>query len=239
MKTLSLIHEKIKKLSFPKKLLQYISLDENLIIGYGTKRICYLHPADESKVIKVAKFQDKWILCHQQSLAEWKVFSHLSKKGKHFKFISYCTDWVATNKGPGIIFERPITSNGTSTTLRSYIFQKKTSPAEAKQKIVNFTVHAANLGIPISDFNIDNFVIENSDTSYSLTMVDGVGARKPGLKLSTMLLFPCYARYRTKKQFLKQKKHIFQCVNEVYAGDINFKSAQPICKPISENSLGS
>jgi len=165
-------------------------LNDSSILSYGSNRVCYLDETNPSKIIKVARHPESWKKDHRQSFSEWYVSKSIASANSDC-FISQCQSWVRTNKGPGLVVDRIVDDHGQSITLRKLLFRRELNVEHAllliEKIIYNFSVN----GVPASDFNIDNFVIEGEHANNKLVMIDGFSPKKINLKHG----FFCIVKY--------------------------------------------
>ncbi|PHO16786.1 hypothetical protein CPU12_13860, partial [Malaciobacter molluscorum LMG 25693] len=69
-------------------------------IGKGTNRLCFIHPQDENKCIKITYSND-----FSESLKEIKYYKFLQKKNISWKFLVKYYGSVETSLGKGEIFD--------------------------------------------------------------------------------------------------------------------------------------
>ena len=70
-------------------------------IGVGQERICYRHPEDDSRIIKIQKGES-----NKQTRRELKLYKHLSRrKMSNFEHIPRYYGMVQTNQGEGFVVD--------------------------------------------------------------------------------------------------------------------------------------
>lgn len=74
-------------------------LDESLFLGKGTKRICYRHPQDAGKCIKIDLNEKRKV-----TPKELKYYKRYVRKGVRFDLIAPYYGEVMTNEGKGYVF---------------------------------------------------------------------------------------------------------------------------------------
>ena len=75
-------------------------LDESLLVGKGANRICYQHPVEREKCIKIPKVSN----CQTQAL-ECEYFKLLYTNNISWKHLSHYYGEVNTNIGRGYVYE--------------------------------------------------------------------------------------------------------------------------------------
>ncbi len=97
-------------------------LDNNLLIAKGGERDCYLHPNDNSKVIKTLHTQGNH---NNQNELEFNYMNYLKKRKTDLSYVTDCYGYVKTNLGKGLVFDRVLDYNGTpSKSFRYYLANK-------------------------------------------------------------------------------------------------------------------
>ncbi|MCH4811235.1 YrbL family protein [Vreelandella neptunia] len=209
------------------KSSEKIILNDSSILSYGSNRVCYLDESNPSKIIKVARHPESWKKDHRQSFSEWYVSKSIASTNSDC-LISQCQSWVRTNKGPGLVVERIVDDHGQSITLRKLLFRRELNVERAlllvEKIIYNFSVN----GVPASDFNIDNFVIEGEHANNKLVMIDGFSPKKINLKTWLLLHSKILSNRYTKRKWRQTKTRFTYCAQKVYAGDYNFAAAMPL-----------
>ena len=213
-----------------------IILSDNNILSYGSNRICYLDESNPSTLIKIARHPESWKKDHRQSFSEWYVSKTVEPKNTEC-CISLCQSWVRTNKGPGLVVERIVDDQGQSTTLRKLLFRKELTVEYALLLVEKIVYKFSTTGIPASDFNIDNFVIEGNHTNNKLIMIDGFSPKKLNLKTRLLLQSKVLSNYYTKRKWRKTKSRFTDCAQKVYAGDYNFAAAMPLSDTSNSEGL--
>lgn len=150
-----------------------ITLDDEMFIGEGRNRKCYIHPYDENLCIKIAFDKAK-----RSVQREIGYFKRLKRRGKSFQMISKYFGKVHTNKGEGDIYELIRDYDGSiSKNLRYYLNLKnetyRTKIVELVEKLRKYLIDEYIL---FSDLDIENILLKKvSDTEYKLMVIDGIG----------------------------------------------------------------
>ncbi len=84
-----------------------LEVDESLFLGKGSKRICYRHPEDASKCIKIDLNEKRKI-----TPKELKYYQRYARKGVRFDLIAPYYGEVITNEGKGYVFSLARDYNG-------------------------------------------------------------------------------------------------------------------------------
>ncbi len=150
-----------------------IILDRKTILAEGKTRQCYLHPEDESKVIKIVKQNLSSMDGNEQ---EWKHYRFLKNRFKDTSFLVKCHGFVETSMGKGLIFDctrdhdRKI-----SRTLLDIVSNSESryDVARVFSVVDSFCCFIIENNIQFFDLNPGNIVIKVfSDGSYKAFAVD-------------------------------------------------------------------
>ena len=80
---------------------QMITLNNNLLVGRGTLRACYLHPEDETLVIKVGR-ADR-VGGNDANQKEYSSYQKIFQRHEKLDHISRCHGFVETDRGQGLV----------------------------------------------------------------------------------------------------------------------------------------
>lgn len=193
--------------------MNYINLTKEYFIDRGRERACYIHPSDESKVIKIS-YKEKEEL--KQNQLEFLYQNFLEKKGKSLAHLSKCFGPVKTNLGHGYIFERVRDYTGeTSKSFKYMIIKKKFDLTYEKKLLEELSTYLLENNIIFVDVAFSNiFCQEVSKNEFKLIITDGVGGKRLGFKSKLYLLSKVYTRYKVKKQIQKLYKRYKNVINE-------------------------
>ena len=204
-----------------------IILTDDNILSYGSNRICYLDASNPAKLIKIARHPERWKKDHRQSFSEWYVSKAVVSANTDCG-ISLCQSWVRTNKGPGLVVERIVDDHGQSITLRKLLFRREFTVEHALLLVEKIIYNFSITGVPASDFNIDNFVIEGEHANNKLVMIDGFSPKKINLKTHLLLHSKVLSSFYTQRKWRQAKSRFTYCAQKVYAGDYHFAAAIPL-----------
>ncbi len=199
------------------ELVQLILTEEDFL-GRGTNKICYYHPEDKNKLIKISlDSADETDVEY-----ELKFRKACKKKCERSSLLTKYYGTVETNKGTGYVFELVRDYDGKlSETFEAVLLREKNSPkvleilATLRQKLLEEAM------ITYTIFP-DNFLIQKiSEQDYRIRIIDGIG-------MHVLFPLPYYskrlARFRQKRIFAKflrllREKYGFQeAVEEVPIG---------------------
>lgn len=177
-----------------------IHLTEKLFLTKGSERICYLHPNDKNKIIKIIyNFKEK----NNQNLLEYEYYSDLHKRGISFKHIAHCYGYVETNKGEGLVFEKIVDYNGkVSRSYREILVNKVLNKIEEKKLLKELNNYLYTNNILFADSTTINLLCkEYEPNKYRFVIIDGLGAKRQGVKFKLYQMFSFYNKYKIKKQW--------------------------------------
>jgi len=159
-----------------------IELEQTLLIGEGGDRVCYLHPEDHTKCIKVTKHNKS---SHKNTLLELKAYRTLQRRNIKPAYIASYFGTTQTTSGVGYIFEYIDTRSRRIEHL---------PPEELKDKIFDLYEKCLNDSVVLRDLSIDNITVGSDG---NIRIIDGLGARE--------LIPICYWSRYFARQKLKRK----------------------------------
>lgn len=183
--------------------MKNVSLESATLLGSGNERFCYLHPDDEDKVIKIP--HNKREKSRHQNELEYQYMSYLQQHNADMSHIAACYGWIETDMGRGLVFQRVHDANGMdSITLNKALKESVLTVEEAKKLLEELRVYLEQNTILFVDVGLDNILCQKQeDGSYKLVIIDGLGARRPGLKFWFYLHCKPYAKYKVQTQWKK------------------------------------
>lgn len=172
----------------------------NDLIGIGSERSCYIHPHDNTKVIKV--FHNKKNKNDQNKL-EYKYYQYLGKKNISYKHITRCFGWIDTNMGRGLIFERVVNYDDTAPKqLTHYIKNKIFSNEREMELLLELKKYLLSNNILFMDVATLNILCKKIDKDkYRLIIIDGLGGKRDDFKFYLYTKIALYSRYKIVKQW--------------------------------------
>jgi len=150
-----------------------IALNDNLFIGEGMGRKCYIHPNDKNLCVKIPTLRGQ-----RSSQREINYFKRLHKRGKSFEMIADHKGDVATNIGKGNIYELVRDHDGQiSQNLEYYLsLRDKNITSKMVKLIEELRVYLKDQYILFSDLDVDNILVKkDSVNSHKLIVIDGIG----------------------------------------------------------------
>lgn len=182
--------------------MSFINLKREYYLGKGRERACYLHPDDDSKVIKVVY---KPLENLNQNQLEYEYLKYLEKKDISFSHLSKCYGKVQTNLGEGYIFERIKDYDGeTSISFKSVVmngFISKNLEIELLNELKKYLLDNNIIFVDVALSNV--FCQKISEDNYKLVLTDGIGGKRTGFKSKLYLYSNLFTKYKVKKQLKK------------------------------------
>lgn len=182
--------------------MQKLNLDDNLLIAKGGERSCYLHPTDNTKVIKTLHTQGTH---NNQNELEFNYMSYLKKRKVNLSYITDCYGYVDTNLGKGLVFDRVLDYDGNQSKSFRYYLANKIIPLDEQRRLIDeLKKYLDENLILFVDTSLTNiFCPKISDSEYKLIIVDGLGAKRTGAKFLLYKLSRSYTKYKIKRQWEK------------------------------------
>ncbi len=109
-------------------------LDDIYLLAKGGERSCYIHPHDETKVIKVLHTLGSH---NNQNELEYSYIKYLKKNNKDLSQIAKCYNYIDTNKGKGLIFERIMNFDESFSKSFRYMLANKIISLAEQQILIN------------------------------------------------------------------------------------------------------
>ncbi len=182
-----------------------IILGESLLIAKGGERDCYIHPDDETKVIKVLHKEGTH---NNQNKLEYSYMKYIKRKGVDLSFVTDCYGYVKTNLGKGLVFDRVLDYDGEPSKSFRYYLANKLIPLKEQEILINeLKEYLEKNLILFVDTSLTNiFCPKISEGSYKLIIVDGLGAKRTGMKFVFYKMSKAYTKYKIKRQWEKFMK---------------------------------
>jgi hypothetical protein len=182
--------------------MDYINLTKEFFIAKGGERECYIHPKDNSKVVKIIHRKGK---NNEQNQLEYKYTNFLKSKNRSFEHITKCYGFVDTNLGKGLVFDRVFDyTNEQSKSFKEYVLNSSLPIDTEKKLIEELKNYIFSNDILFIDVDLSNlFCKEYEKGKYKLIIIDGLGARRIGFRFSLYLKSKIFTKYKMKKQWKK------------------------------------
>lgn len=136
-------------------------------IGHGATRICFEHPQDVNKCVKIATSPKNTKLLLKEIETYFSIQSYLSEY-----ILKYENKLIDTNQGPGLVCELLRDHDGSySKPLDYWLFQNKMD-AEIISQLWHFSYCLIEHDIFFYDFNLKNFIIQKRNNHKFLYYTD-------------------------------------------------------------------
>ncbi len=177
------------------------ALELTELIGSGNDRECWRHPGNPQLCIKVAKPEQE----RPQNEIDAHYAKHLLKRNISGAHIPAVHGWVATNKGPGLVFDLVMDDSGQpSQTLLKSVHSGALGYAQARALIDEAFDWLIKHKVILADYGIDNLLVRRSkDGGHHLVFIDGLGARNFGWNYWLNRLLPFKAVKKAREFRLK------------------------------------
>lgn len=194
-------------------------LHDNLLIGKGGERSCYLHPLDSTKVIKVVFAKGTH---NRQNELEHTYFRYLDRKHIDYSHITPCFGYADTDLGKGLIFSRVLNHDGSPSQSLRYVMVHKIISEELQQQLLNdLKIYLESNTILFVDTSLTNIFCQEYETNkYKLVIIDGLGAKRVGFKSWLYRHSKLYTRYKIKRQWTKFMMMYHKDILRIHAGKI-------------------
>lgn len=182
-----------------RRKIKLIQLNKSLIFAEGGERVCYDHPEDNNKIIKIEKENS----LNSQNKLEEVYYRFLESKKISFDHLANCYGYIETNYGKGLVFEKIVDYNGESSHdfryyLRNNMLGEKIEK-ELLKDLENYLYENRILFIDVSTVNLCCQEVEPG--IYKLVIFDGLGGRRYGMKFLLYMFSKKLTLYKIKKQW--------------------------------------
>ncbi|MBN1929364.1 MAG: PhoP regulatory network protein YrbL [Chlorobiaceae bacterium] len=151
-----------------------LDLSDSPLLGKGSSRLCYLHPKDSGKCIKITYSRNLDI-----EKQELKHYRHHRRRGISWEMLAKTYGRVETSMGSGVVFSLARDFDGTiSRTLDHYLADEQfTPPAEKLSRLFsNFRNYMLRERIVIRELKADNIVLQRlTPEKQRLILIDSLG----------------------------------------------------------------
>lgn len=197
-------------------------LTKELFIAQGGERVCYHHPKDSTKVIKVLyKKNGVYAYNGTRNEIEYEYYKFLERLKIPFYHISKCYGFIDTNLGKGLIFDKVYDYTGNiSISFSNAIKQNKFNNDIEDILIKELQSYLFKNKVLFIDSGLHNILCcEYEKDRYKLVIIDGLGAKRKGFKFWFYLNSEIYTKYKIRKEWKKfiqkyKKYKIRYVVNE-------------------------
>ena len=184
-----------------------IVLHNNLLFSKGSERACYIHPNDNSKVIKIIYHKKS---NNNQNELEFKYYKYLDTKDIKYSHITRCYGWVNTNLGKGLVFDRIVNFDGLTSKQLTYFLQNKLLSNNIEKELLSELKQYLNKNnILFTDIATLNVLCQEIEKGkYRLVIIDGLGPKRDNFKFIIYKYLKLYSKYKGYKQWNKFLKLI-------------------------------
>ena len=182
--------------------MSVIVLNEKLLVGEGNERLCFINPNNKERVIKITK---KNVNGREQNKIDSMYYSFLVKQGRQIDHIPRCYGWVKTSRGEGLEFDRAMNyDHSQAMTLERAVLDRKIGKTELHPLMQSLKHYLFKNRVIFYDVGPSNVILERvSQDKWKLVVVDGLGARRLGLKFWFHQKLRLLPAYKARKQWRK------------------------------------
>lgn len=176
----------------------HVQLSDSELLGAGATRVCYAHPEDRSKCVKVIK---SGTLEPDINEREYRYYKLLYKRKVSFEHIPNCFGFIESNKGKGLVFELVgrIGGDDFEQSLKLKLF----SLEKALQMFDELQAYLMKYSITFIDTGLSNLIVSDN----KLKVVDGLIPPKSPRSFIYRHVKPL-SRWRTKKSMAIARRNI-------------------------------
>lgn len=151
-----------------------IDLSNSHLLGKGSSRLCYLHPEDPGKCIKITYSRNLDI--EKQELKHYRLHR---RRGISWEMLAKPYGKIETSKGSGVIFSLAHDFDASiSRTLDQYLSDEQLTPSakELSELFDKFRNYMLTERIVIRELKSDNIVLQRlTPNQQRLILIDGLG----------------------------------------------------------------
>jgi hypothetical protein len=136
-------------------------------LGMGATRLCFFHPEDADKCVKVAMRYRNRPALQQELEAVTACVPHI---GSYLP--EYLPELIETNLGPGLVCEIIKDADGTPSLPLTHYVLTNTLNEEVFSQLTEFSRILTSNHIPLYDFNPDNFLVQIKGERQVLRFTD-------------------------------------------------------------------
>lgn len=177
-----------------------IDLTAAVCIGRGHERLCFRHPADPARVIKVVRPGATKV--RNQNRIDLFYLSSLERRGVPSQHLPRQYGLVPTTLGEGLMLDFICDEEGApAANLGCLLRAGSISIAEARRMLAELYQHLWVYGVAVVDIGLGNVVCHRRDQRWQAVVIDGLGGRYFDLKLRLRARFPGLARRKLRAQW--------------------------------------
>lgn len=183
-----------------------IDLSQAVLVGSGNERLCYRHPMDPSKVIKVTRprFADSRVVFRNQNRIDRYYLARLERRGVPARHLLRQYGLVPTSLGEGLVLDCVIDADGSiASDVATLLRNGRVTVSEIRQMLADLYVHFHLHGVVMVDISLGNLAGRQCEGRWEAVVIDGLGSRHvdPRLWLRANCLW--LARRKLRKQWEK------------------------------------
>lgn len=176
-----------------------IDLTHARLIGSGHERMCYLHPQDPRRVIKVVR---PGKTSRGQNRIDHLYLASLERRGVPALHVPRQYGLVETSLGEGLVLDCVTTADGAvAPTFAVLVRSQAMSAVEARRMLDELYQHLLAHSVAMVDIGLGNLACRQLDGRWQAVVIDGLGARHPGLRLWLRTRFLGLARRKLRAQW--------------------------------------
>jgi len=198
-----------------------VTLKDIAWLDQGANRVCYIHPDDPNKVLKVIKPWKRAIIkkrsapiykkfrpahCFDDNLQELKALRWLEKKNNAFRHFPKCFGLVETDLGDALCVEYIYSGrrSGESLSLEKYLEENgfTTEIMRALDELCGFLYENLIVTRDLRSFNI---MVRYTEDGINLVIVDGLG-NPEFIPVSNVI--PQFGRLKIRRKFNRFKERL-------------------------------
>lgn len=183
-----------------------LDLNNANLIGKGSSRLCYEHPEDKNKCVKITYIDAPEIIAKEM----WH-YRRLEHRKTSWNQLARSYGLVETTMGTGAVFSLARDFDGTiSTTLDSYLVdQDKTPPTKQLSALLQeFRDYMLRECIVVRELKADNIVYQRISANQGhLILIDGIGNNQ-------FLPFANHINFLSRKLIMKKWKKFEQNIKK-------------------------
>ncbi|MGM0954047.1 MAG: YrbL family protein [Pseudomonadota bacterium] len=199
-----------------------IRLEEHLLLGRGSKRLCFAFPEKPDLCVKVSRPDYHWKVGQKQSFAEVSYLDYLARRdGVAPEIFPKALGWVNTGYGPGLVMEKVAGLEGfPSMSLRQLLEVGVIGPEAATAAMHELKAYVVGHGLVVSDWNVDNVIPSGNTEALKPMIIDGFGMKEPGVKNTIFTRIRYLARYRSQRSWERQSRKVEKSILDPTVGKI-------------------
>lgn len=144
------------------------------VIGKGTERVCYKHPDDPRRCVKLSPKSNS-----KQTHREIRYLNFLKKRGVPFTFIPEFYQVVETKDFIGMEVELVSNRDGTRALNLEYYLMAHHSPVDIgafKQALEELKAYLLEFNVIPCDLLLSNMLVVEEEEGIRVRLIDGYGA---------------------------------------------------------------